>query len=272
MAGGLRPRDLPQLRDPSPTYYRLAGTGRAARPRGAAPARAAPADDAQQALAPRRGADRRLRARAPWPGAAPISAELRRPRWGGIVVSLDGVWRCLQPAWARHPPFGASCSSQATALPTSRRASPNLSVTSSRPSGRACRRRLLLRRTTARHQGHGLAADRDRRRLLRSSGPQLVACPQRPAGGRRTPRGLPGASQASSRQPAGGSSACSRTTAASFAAPSPRRSPRLGIRQTSIHAVPATDERGRRGAAQDHPRRGWRPAFARFLYLRFQGL
>ena len=32
------------------------------------------------------------------PGYGPrrIASELRRPRWGGIVVSHNGVWRCLR--------------------------------------------------------------------------------------------------------------------------------------------------------------------------------
>ena len=32
------------------------------------------------------------------PGLGPrrVASELRRPKWGGIVVSASGVWRCLR--------------------------------------------------------------------------------------------------------------------------------------------------------------------------------
>ena len=54
---------------------------------------AAAAADAQPALADGRAADRRVRARAPGFGPRRIARELARPKWGGIIVSPNGVWR-----------------------------------------------------------------------------------------------------------------------------------------------------------------------------------
>ena len=64
------------------------------------------------------------------PGLGPrrIASELARPRWGGIVVSANGVWRCLR----RHGlnTRAKRLSLPGTAPPTSRRASPSRSRTS----------------------------------------------------------------------------------------------------------------------------------------------
>lgn len=42
------------------------------------------------------------------PGQGPdrVSAELRRPRWGGIVVSANGVWRVLCRHGLKRAPSG----------------------------------------------------------------------------------------------------------------------------------------------------------------------
>ena len=71
------------------------------------------------------------------PGLGPrrIASELARPHWGGIVVSANGVWRCLR----RH---GLNTRAKRLSLvaghraPTSRRAIPSRSRTS-RSGGRA---------------------------------------------------------------------------------------------------------------------------------------
>jgi hypothetical protein len=59
---------------------------------------AAPAEDGQPDIAVPRAARARLRARSPRFGPDRISAELRREKWGGIVLSPNGVHRVL----ARH--------------------------------------------------------------------------------------------------------------------------------------------------------------------------
>ncbi len=67
------------------------GTGWRSCARGSAVGRAC-----QPAVAVRRGADRRLRARPPRYGPRRIAIELRCERWGGIVISHNGVWHCLR--------------------------------------------------------------------------------------------------------------------------------------------------------------------------------
>ena len=83
-------------------------------------------------------------------------------------------------------------------------------------AGGAGRDRLLLRRPAHRHEGVGLAADGDRRRLLvRVGGTRhLPARATRPA---HRPQSSPDRSAPSSPPPAGGSSGSSATTAASSA-------------------------------------------------------
>jgi transposase len=52
-------------------------------------------EDAQPALQDGRGADRQLFDRPSGPGPKARLRELRRPKWGGIVVSPNGVWKVL---------------------------------------------------------------------------------------------------------------------------------------------------------------------------------
>ena len=65
------------------------------------------------------------------PGLGPrrIASELRREKWGGIVVSANGVWRSCA-ATASTPVASGSPSSPATGHPTSRPASGSRSRTS----------------------------------------------------------------------------------------------------------------------------------------------
>ena len=74
----------------------LAGTGPALGPRDA-PAAGAPATpDAQPDEPARRAAHRGLRLGHPGLGPRRISASLAQERWGGIVISPNGVWRVLR--------------------------------------------------------------------------------------------------------------------------------------------------------------------------------
>ncbi len=102
------------------------------------------------------------------PGLGPkrIAAQLRRPRWGGLVVSHNGVWGLPAPPRAQHPGQAALARRRlrrSLRAPTPARARP---PRRGNPPRGARRLRLLLGRTTLRHQRRGLAANRDRRRLL----------------------------------------------------------------------------------------------------------
>ena len=102
------------------------------------------------------------------PGLGPkrVSSELAREKWGGIIVSPNGVWKVL----CRH---GLNTRAKRLALVAGYRA-PYEPPREPRPraahrgraAGRAGRDRLLLRRPAARHQGRDLAADRDRHPLI----------------------------------------------------------------------------------------------------------
>src|SRR5438067_5109882 len=101
------------------------------------------------------------------PGLGPrrIASELARPRWGGIVVSANGVWRCLR----RH---GLNTRAKRLSLVAGypapyeppRQPEPEPHIEGERPG--ELRHRLLLRRPHARDRGCDLAADRDRRLFL----------------------------------------------------------------------------------------------------------
>ena len=72
------------------------------------------------------------------PGLGPkrIASELARPLWGGIVVSANGVWRCLRRHGLNPPKRSVSRSLPAMRRPTSRPVRRRSSSTSRR-SGRA---------------------------------------------------------------------------------------------------------------------------------------
>jgi transposase len=139
------------------------------------------------------------------PGLGPrkVSSALAQPRWGGLVVSPNGVWRCLR----RH---GLSTRTKRLSLVAGYRAPyepPPRARARAAHRGRAGRRAgrhgLLLRRSPARHQGRDLAALGDRHPLPRSPGPSsssagraTPASPQsrRSSGtGRVAPTSAPGA-------------------------------------------------------------------------------
>ena len=136
-------------------------------------------------------------------------------------------------------------------------------------AGRAGRLRLLLRRAPARHQGRGLAADRQRHLLLVWLGRAGRCPPARPSPS-RPPRFARRVARELQRL-AGAWSACSPTTATSSGREFPRDSPRSGPSQTRISpGRPQTNghvERLHRTILEEC----WRPAFARYLQVRFRG-
>jgi transposase len=99
-------------------------------------------------------------------GPRRIAAELARPHWGGLVVSANGVWRCLR----RH---GLNTRAKRLSLVAGyaapyeppRSAPVEQHVEAGRP-GELVGFRLLLRRAVAQHEADCLAIDRDRRLLL----------------------------------------------------------------------------------------------------------
>ncbi|MER3487468.1 MAG: hypothetical protein C4307_01380 [Chloroflexota bacterium] len=206
------------------------------------------------------------------PGLGPrrIASQPRREKWGRIVVSGDGVWRCLRRHGRNTRSRRLSLSSPATARPTSLHASP--------PPSRAPRStiRESWSASTASssagsgHEGRRLAADRDRLLLLVRLGRA-----------RRLPRGQPTATQASrlARRVARELEAagwrlqrCPATTATSSRARASTRawSVWAPASPTSTPAVRRPTVTSRR--CTRHLDERWRPAFARSLYPRFPGL
>ena len=172
-------------------------------------------------------------------GSAP---RLAQERWGGIVISPNGVWRVLRRHGlnrriSRLSLVAGYAAPPEPERPTAARGAPRRG----RPPGRAGRLRLLPRRSPVGHQRAGLAVHRDRSRQLATSGPswprrRSTRRPRRrapwPAGWRPTCAPTAGASSGSS--PTTGASSARRSSA--------RRSRELGARQTFIRAGrPATN-------------------------------
>jgi transposase len=110
------------------------------------------------------------------PAAGPdrISAELARPKWDGVVVSPNGVWRVLR----RH---GLNTPAKRLGMIAAYAAPYEPPGPSPRPARveaprRAGRDRLLLRRPPARRQAPRLASHRHRLLLLLCLA-DLVTCP-----------------------------------------------------------------------------------------------
>ncbi len=101
------------------------------------------------------------------PGLGPqrVASELARPKWGGICVSKNGVWRTLR----RH---GLSTRARRCALVAGYRApheppeSPSQSATSTPSAPASSSAWTAFCGTPQRHQGSGLAAHRHGCRLL----------------------------------------------------------------------------------------------------------
>ena len=163
------------------------------------------------------------------PGFGPrrIASELRKPRWGAIVVSHNGVWRCLR----RH---GLNTRSKRLSLVAGyaapheppREPEPERHVEAERPGelvGMDCF--FVGRLAGTKGSVWQLSAI-----VVHSSfaWAELVTCPRGNPTGAQTSR-LARRVAADLAGPAGGSSACSQTTGASFArSPSATRSPSSG--------------------------------------------
>jgi len=206
------------------------------------------------------------------PGLGPrrIAAELARPRWGGIVVSHNGVWRCLR----RH---GLSTRRRRLSLVAGYRApyepprepEPERHVEASRPGelvGVDC---FFVGRL---HGTKGTVWQLSAIDVASSfAWAELVACPS----------GQPGTAHTSrlARRVAGELKAAGwrlervlSDNGSEFRGAFTETLASLGTRQTRIHAGrPQTN-----GAVEALHKtildECWRPAFARFLYLRFHGL
>ena len=157
------------------------------------------------------------------PGFGPdrISSELRRDRWGAIIVSPNGVWRVLcRPGSTAKPP--GTRLSPGTPPPTSPRdLPPEPHINVERPGelvGVDCF--YVGRLRNAAHPVWQITAIDC---YCSYAWAELVWCPtgSRPA---RTPAASPGASRVNSPRVTGGWSGCSATTAASSKARSTRPS------------------------------------------------
>ena len=212
------------------------------------------------------------RSRSAHPGLGPrrVAAELARPKWGGLVVSPNGVYKTLR----RH---GLNTRAKRLALVAGYRApyepprepAPEPHIDIHRP-GRAGRHRLLLRRPAARHQRRRSGRSPRSTPTARFAWADLVVCPAaRPRPSSR-PAARPPRRRRTPGRPAGGSSACSPTTATSSAA-ALRRTRSTG----SAPATPASAPGARRPTATSNAlhrtilEECWRPAFARYLQARF---
>jgi Helix-turn-helix domain len=123
---------------------------------------------------------RRIARPARWP---PVGRPAGVGQWG-----LEGA----PPAWAQHPPPAAVADRR---LPGTLRAALRTPARAPHPDDQARgagRDRLVLRRSTARHQGSGVAANGDRHLQLLCLGGARALPPGRPL--RRRPRAWPSAS------------------------------------------------------------------------------
>ena len=99
-------------------------------------------------------------------GPARIAAELARPKWGGIRLSHNGVWRVLKRHGlnTRRKRLGLVAGYAAPPEPTRPEPQPERHLEASRP-GELGAIRLLPRRTALGHEGHSLAVHGHRLRL-----------------------------------------------------------------------------------------------------------
>ena len=206
------------------------------------------------------------------PGLGPrrIAAELARPRWGGLLVSHNGVWRCLR----RH---GLSTRRQRLSLVAGYRApyqpprapAPELHVESQRPGelvGVDC---FFVGRL---HGTKGTVWQLSAIDVCSSfAWAELVACPSGQPGTAHTSR-LARRVAAELRAAGWRLERVLSDNGSEFRGAFTDTLTALGARQTRIQAGrPQTN-----GAVEALHKtildECWRPAFARFLYLRFQGL
>ena len=207
------------------------------------------------------------------PGFGPrrVASELRREKWGGIVVSPNGVWKVL----CRH---GLNTRAKRLALIAGyaapyeppRDPGPEQHIDVERP-GRAGRHRLLLRRPAARHRRRDLAADRDRHRLLVRLG-RARRLPSKATRAPARPASSPGASPPSSKPPAGGSSALLSDNGNEFRGDFTATVSKLRARHSRIHAGRPQTNGNVEALHKTILDECWRPAFARYLHPRLTGL
>jgi transposase InsO family protein len=206
------------------------------------------------------------------PGLGPrrIAAELRRPRWGGILVSHNGVWRCL----SRH---GLSTRRRRLSLVAGYRApyerprtlEPERHVEAERPGelvGVDC---FFVGRL---HGTRGTVWQLTAIDVCSSfAWAELVACPsgqpraaQTSRLARRVAADLQQAGWRLERVLSDNGSEFRGAFADTLAA--------LGARQSRIHAGRPQTNGAVEALHNTVLEECWRPAFARFLYLRFHGL
>ena len=189
------------------------------------------------------------------PGLGPrrVSSELAREKWGGIVVSPNGVWKvlCRHGLNTRAKRLGLIAGYAAPYEPP-RDPAPEQHIDVQQAWG-AGRDRLLLRRPVEGHRGRDLAAHRDRHRssyawaelvICKQGNPtarQTSKLAQRVATGAEGRRLATGALPLGQRQRVQGRLQQDHQRPKSSSHPHPRR-------QT-------TNQRACRGAAQDDPRR-----------------
>ena len=201
------------------TYYRWREPVLRIGPRDAPPARAPATADAQPDEPAHRAADRRLR---PGPSRASgprrISATLAQERWGGIVVSPNGVWRVLRRHGLsrRISRLSLVAGYAAPPEPEGRPPEPERHVEVDHP-GELVGFDCFHVGPALGHDRPGLAVHRDRPRDAATSGPSSRTTPLNPSarqdvGPRPAGRGRP------ARPTAGASSGSSPTTAPSSAA------------------------------------------------------
>ena len=212
----------------------------------------------------------------PSPSAIPVSgprriaAELARPVWGGQAISANGVWRVL----ARHGlSTRPAARSRGRLRRAARRRSPREPEPGTPPRRQSTRRDaadgLLLigrLRGTAGGVWQYTAIDVASSFVWASLHASANPTAEHPRPSRAAPRVDCG-------QPAISSSACSRTTATSSAAPSSTGPSRRSARCTASSAPDARRATAASSACSAPSSRGcWKSAFARHVIPRYQGL
>ena len=200
------------------------------------------------------------------PGLGPAADRhrARAPALGRARRLANGVWRCLRRHGLNTRAKRLSLvAGYARALRAATRARAG-AARRGRAAGRAGRHRLLLRRPAAgtKETVWQLTAidlcsslRLGRTRLLPGGSPRA-----------RRPRSSPGASQRDCRPLAGGSSGCSPTTAASFAARLPAHARATGRPHTRIRAGRPQTNGAVEALHKPILEECWRPAFARYLH------
>ena len=197
------------------------------------------------------------RSAIPASGRERVARELARAKWGGIVVSPNGVWKVSAPPRPEHPRQAARRWSPATRAPYEppRDPGPSAHIEVERPGelvgidcfyvGRLQGTKGAIWQLTAIDVASSFAWAELVICHSRATRPRAADLQARPPRRRR-----PAA------RPAGGSSACSPTTATSSAPRLPR--PRSRELEGTPHPHPRrppADQRPRRSAAPDDPRR-----------------